>query len=452
MKDITPPNNRRSIRNVISPRLEQDDKEVRVNVKEEDRDKIHDFKVRHKNMSDTHYEKDAPEKVFSSKTYSPGKGRNRWVWWGGGLALALGVILILGFGISSQFATAEVVIEPIDAKAEGIQKTITVHKNPSGEELGFEIITVALREPRQVSTPASGEEYVEEKASGVIEVYNEFSTSQQVLVKNTRFESPDGLIYRINESLTIPGMTGEEPGVAQARVYADEPGEKYNIAPTTFTIPGFKGSPQFEKFHARSESSMQGGRVGNVPVINEGDLEGAGEELREGLEEELTSEAKSLIPDGFILFDGTYSIEENREIKVEEGNATLILNALLHGVLLKEDMLAQYLYKEIFQNDHRVEVNNWDNASLIILDEENDLKDKVELDLSISGDIRFFRVIDEEALASELAGVSIRDTSKINDILDEDNHPIFKAEVSVSPFWMPSFPGNPEKIKINIRY
>ncbi len=451
MKDITPPNNRRSIRNVIPPRHEEVYRPGRENERREEQVKVRDFKMRENNIGGMPEEEPRGKKTSNSKVYSPGKKGKRWLWWVSGIASATAVVLILGFGISSQFATAEVVIEPISKEATGIEKTITARKNPSSGELGFEIITVGLKQPRQVSVPASGEEYVEEKASGVITVYNEFSSSQQVLVTNTRFESPDGLIYRIRESVTIPGMSGGKPGTAQVRVYADEVGENYNIGPAKFTIPGFKGSPQFEGFYARSESSMSGGQAGEIPLINDEDLESAEEELREGLEAELYSEAKSLIPEGFLLFDGTYSIEERREVEVTNGNAILTLSALLHGVLLKEDVLAKYLYREITNEDHDVEVKNWDEL-ILSLQEKEDLKDREELRFIVSGGIHFFRVIDKGSLASELAGVSIRDSARISSILDEDNYPIFKAEVSVSPFWMPSFPGNPEKIKIKTRY
>ncbi len=451
MKDITPPNNRRSIRNVIPPRYEEKDNESVKEGGNGEPGKVRDFKIRTKKTTQSRHGESIDVKTSNSKVYSPGEKRNGWLWWFGVPTFILGVILILGFGISSQFATAEVIIEPLSENVENVQEKITFHQNPSSDELGFEIITVALKQPRQISVPASGEDYVEEKASGVITVYNEFSTSQQILVTNTRFENPNGLIYRINESLTIPGMSDGEPGVARATVYADEPGEEYNIAPTTFTIPGFKGSAQFDKFYAKSDSSMHGGRIGNIPVINDEDMEGAEENLRKGLEEELLSEAESLIPEGFILFGGNHSIEESREMSVDNGSATLILNAFLHGVLLKEDTLAQHLYKKLLGASHPVEVKSWENLNFV-LEDKNDLKEREELDFSVSGEIQFFRTVDKKSLAIELAGVSRRDTSKINNILDEDNYPIFKAEVSVSPFWMPSIPGNPEKINIKTRY
>jgi hypothetical protein len=108
-----------------------------------------------------------------------------------------------------------------------------------GEEnaIPFEIVRITRDDGRVVA--ASEETDVQKKASGRIVIYNNHNSSPQRLVKNTRFETPEGLIYRINESVTVPGAKiegGEKvPGSVEAEVMADIPGQKYNIGLTDFT-------------------------------------------------------------------------------------------------------------------------------------------------------------------------------------------------------------------------
>lgn len=98
-----------------------------------------------------------------------------------------------------------------------------------------------------------------QKARGTVVIYNKFSADPQSLVATTRLESSEGKVFRLVEGVTVPGMTGNQAGAIEATVIADQPGVSYNIAGTTFTVPGFKGSPKYEKFSAQSNKAMAGG-------------------------------------------------------------------------------------------------------------------------------------------------------------------------------------------------
>jgi len=133
------------------------------------------------------------------------------------------------------------------------------YKEAEEGELEYSLITHTTEASDTIT--ATGRETVEEKASGRIIVYNNHSSATQRLIKNTRFESPEGLIFRINESVEIPGMTkstdGEiVPGVISAEVFADGTGEQYNIDASQFTIPGLKGTDQYEDMYAESTANI----------------------------------------------------------------------------------------------------------------------------------------------------------------------------------------------------
>ena len=186
--------------------------------------------------------------------------------------------------------------------------------NADINELSYEIMTIEKTDSKKIA--ATGREEIEEKASGKIVIFNDFNTSSQRLIKNTRFETPEGLIYRINKSIIVPGQKTEGgktvPGSIEATVYADEAGEKYNIGLTDFTIPGFEGSPRFDSFYARSKTEMAGGFAGERLSANPDELKKAQDELRTELKKQLMAEAFSQIPDEFYPWPANVKIPDSK--------------------------------------------------------------------------------------------------------------------------------------------
>lgn len=123
-----------------------------------------------------------------------------------------------------------------------------------------------------------------QKARGTVVIYNKFSTDPQSLVATTRLQSSDGKVFRLVTGVTVPGMTGGQAGAIEASVIADQPGVAYNITGSTFTVPGFQGSPKFEKFSAQSSKAMTGGSDASgsgLRVISKEDIDKAENEARE---------------------------------------------------------------------------------------------------------------------------------------------------------------------------
>jgi hypothetical protein len=127
-----------------------------------------------------------------------------------------------------------------------------------------------------------------EKAKGVIVVYNNFNSESQVLVERTRFQSPEGLIFRSTTRITVPGKTGTTPGSVEVSVVADDVGEKYNIGLTDFSVPGFAGGPKFKTFYGRSKTEMKGGSKGVGVVVGKKESD----ELLSKLETDMRAELK----------------------------------------------------------------------------------------------------------------------------------------------------------------
>lgn len=71
------------------------------------------------------------------------------------------------------------------------------------------------------------------RARGTVRIVNNYSR-EQPLVRTTRLLTPDGKLYRIDETIRVPAG-----GSVTVAAYADQPGRAFVLtAPTKFTIPG----------------------------------------------------------------------------------------------------------------------------------------------------------------------------------------------------------------------
>lgn len=134
--------------------------------------------------------------------------------------------------------------------------------NQATLEVPYRLVEESIDVPLSIAPTGVGSGG-ERKARGKVIIYNEFGSESQPLVSTTRLETANGFIFRLTQGVTVPGMTEiggkKEPGAIEAEVIADQAGDTFNITPTTFTIPGFKGSAKYSKFSAKSLVTMTGG-------------------------------------------------------------------------------------------------------------------------------------------------------------------------------------------------
>ena len=187
-------------------------------------------------------------------------------------AVAVLVVALLGIGFLFIGKTTITVVPTQEEITLGDNVVHTAYREPEKGELGYKVLSYAADASREIT--ASGKEEVREKASGKIIVYNDFGPASQRLIKNTRFETPDGDIYRVRNSFTVPGKPDGGRGSIEVTVYADQAGEAYNLPEGSirFTIPGLKGDLRFDGFYAKQVGPITGGFVGERAVVDESEL------------------------------------------------------------------------------------------------------------------------------------------------------------------------------------
>lgn len=238
------------------------------------------------------------------------------------------VSLILAAGIFAYLFVpgAEIVVYPV-YKIEKRDLEITAKTEVGEADPGSLLITARILESEESlvkNFPATGSTASSnQKTRGTIVIYNEYSDSSQPLVATTRFLTEDGKLFRLVEGIVVPGMAkvgGElKPGVIEAEVIADQPGEEYNIDPAKFSIPGFEGGPKYEKFHAVSEKPMTGGgsAQSGEANISQQDLDNAKSATEGATKVQLRNKIKKELDKEYIL------LSEAMDCTYEESSASV---------------------------------------------------------------------------------------------------------------------------------
>lgn len=469
-QDVIPPSGKRSIRNVPIP-------EKRGNKIDELLEETADFRLQEKRLVHQHLHPDEPgedetplhtrhshqhqaeeefepetineEQKVSFKTTSrripPTQPSGKKGLLLGGI---IGGVVLLGILFVFLFQKAEVAISlkkeiiPIDVVATSTAETAEASSLP------YRVIAVKKENATEVAATGPLTK-VEKKASGTIIVYNNHSSESQQLVATTRFETPAGLVYRIDKPITVPGtkvVNGETvPGSVEAVVYADQPGANYNIDKTDFKIPGFKGDPKYDNFYARSKTPLSGGFSGNVSEISESDLANINKNLEESLKTEAMNQLQADKPADYVLLSdgGVRGSYTSTLAPASDGKTKVMGTYSAEAIVFKKTDLENLIANG---SSVRYHFSNLESLKLDIQDNDESFISNPSLAVRITGSLTTGESFDTSALQSALAGKSKHQLQEILKMYPE----IIKAEAVLHPFWKSSFPEDAKKIKITV--
>lgn len=358
-------------------------------------------------------------------------------------------------GLVYNFLSAGAVIE-VQPRQQTItlNGTFTASKEPSAQELGFE--TVSVTDTTTVTVPTSGEEQVSEQATGEILIRNNTNKSER-LIKNTRFESPDGLVYRITESAVVPAAVNGEPGTVRAKVFADQPGDSYNIeAGQEFTVPGYAENgftALFESITATNPEPITGGFVGVQYIVEEEDLEEARATASATLRETLGEKLLTSVPSTLVSFPVSVNFEfetlPNTEGSESSAEVTVVGTASAPAFLPTE--LSSFLARASIAGyeGQPVRIDDYDSLTFELLTpgtatSSDTSEASPDLAFTIEGQTRVVFTFDETALKADLAG---KPKTALTTVLS--GYPaIQKSKATFKPFWRQTYPSDPEEITV----
>ena len=205
--DIIPPN-KRTIRNVP------------LNISVEDEPK---------HVSKKTLEKDTRElmKIINKEEQ---KFRSKVIW-----GIAVFCVAVLALIIVSKFAKATASIVASNKPIPVSMDIYLSHNATTTNSVDYDVLTMSLNEniPPDAISIATGTASLGTKASGSVTIYNNYSATPQILIKDTRLEAPDGKIFFLADKVTVPGQTSAKgvttPGSTLAKIVAEKDGIAVNV-------------------------------------------------------------------------------------------------------------------------------------------------------------------------------------------------------------------------------
>jgi hypothetical protein len=375
-----------------------------------------------------------------------------------GLVLSLIIFfVVLGAGFIASFLMggAEITVFPRNREV-NVKAEFTAYKTPQVGELAYEIISLEADGERQVS--ATGQEEVNQQATGEIVIYNE-TTGAERLKKNTRFKTPDGLVYKISESVVVPSAGtntdgNTTPGSITANVFADGTGEQYNIPKTRMSVPGYKEGGYLELYkaiYAENTSPIAGGFEGMKFIIDEDELQTEKQRLQTELRNALLNRIASEKPAGFVVFDDavTFTYQSLPAVEYGDNLATIKEKALLQIPIFKEEDFAKFIAAAAVNTyeDENVRIEDYATLSFRYTQattSSSDIGNLNEISFELSGKPLIVWTYDEEPLKADIRGKA----KTAMPIVLGGYSAIREAEAVVRPFWKRSFPDELDEITI----
>lgn len=292
---------------------------------------------------------------------------------------------------------------------------------------------------------------VEEKAKGIIRVYNKSARSVS-LVENTRFLSSSEPTQQFHAESKIVAPAG---GYVDVPVIASGTGTEYNIDPCVFSLPGLRNfsPPQlYYDIYGKSFSKMEGGRKETILKITKESISNAQKELlviaRQEIESALQAEVGEryrIISDSIeleLIGGNLLNVQEGQEIEKFVYQIKIRAKALIAKT---ENLLAFGKAYMIANMPNNKEFIN-ESLEAVFPSESGGALAELRTKLKVSAKIH--SIIDEESLKYIVKGRDkkeiIRYSTGICPDLSREPKVIFE------PFWARKASLNPKQVEILI--
>ena len=378
-----------------------------------------------------------PPRPLSDRPLRPRGGRRFPI----GTALIVLLIVLGSLGAMFYFAGAQVKVTP-STNTVFVSGEFTA--TAAGGDLPFEIVTVEKTAGTPV--PAESTETANDPASGKITISNAQPTPQ-TLIKNTRFETPNGLVYRIQDSVSVPSGSASAPGTLTVTVYADAGGDTYNIGPSTFTVPGLRGSAAYDLVTARSTEAMTGGFSGTRASVSQATREAQDTKNRAALETSLKDALTEELPEGYILVPGASFITYTQvpDSAGRDNTVTVTTKGTAVAVVFPEAALAKAVAYKVVGSYAGQPISIPDPAGLTLTPAtEGAPIGQESFAFTLAGNTTLVWDVDPTRIAGAVAGKSRDAAESVLSSFPE----VSSATLVLRPFWSNTFPNDPSDIKV----
>jgi hypothetical protein len=336
-------------------------------------------------------------------------------------------------------------------------------------------VDVTILKPTTYYT--TGNKFEGKNATGTITITNT-SNRNWDLVEQTRFQTSEGLVFRIQQGVTVPAANLSGSGTLDVFVVADEVdangqiiGERGNIEPTKFFLPGLSEENR-QKLYGESKTAFTGGETITHKMITAEDIEAA----KGKMETELINSAEEELKKAVVKMNQ----ERNVELTLLTGSSAITLDEPvitvpegLEGQLVESFEVSGQLYARGIAYNHNELTNILRDAlklkkspqkKLIKIDsesisyrlipiEEGENPTRQKITATIKGIEQYELSADSENgqrfidnIKDHIVGMSVGEAENYIQQLSSIN----KVEISSWPAWSPTIPSVPDNIDIEI--
>lgn len=383
----------------------------------------------------------------------PRSGGKSWFWAITSICIVVGVVLGGYFFLRPE---AIVYVEPQAATQVVKRSLVGMASTEAGANNTVPARVVEMEKTVRLSRPATGTDLGNAaKASGVITIINNQGEASQPLVATTRFETPDGKIFRLVEGVTVPGMKEEGgkkvAGKIDARVMADASGSSYNLTTGTFRIPGFKGGPKYDTITAEVKSTFTGGGDGSGNgslSVSANDLETAKSTAMDEAKQLVFADARSGLQSGEIVLEKSFQVALVGTPNAP-GAGTVVSSSFdyearfqVRGFVLSESKVRDILDAESLES-----------AGVVLKPESYEVGygtvlsnfDTKRVDFTVESKVLFQAPLDKDSLKGKLLGL---DEEGIRTFL-ADHPEIKRLQVEFKPkVFIATIPDDPERVSV----
>lgn len=333
---------------------------------------------------------------------------------------------------------------------------------------------------KTITHVATGKKFSDKGAnsSGLLTVYNT-TNNEWPLIPETRFQTDEGLVFRIKDNATVPAATSKGPGQLEVFVIADQvdafgaiTGARGNIEASRFFLPGLKEDSR-GKLYGESKAKMTGGVTDYITYITAEDIEAAKLRLQQEIVKsavkdlELAVQEKSALLEKsgvFVLLQGENAVRlGDVQISVDESLIDKQLESFevsgqvnVTGVYYLRDEMMEILVDELTmkKSPQKELVRVSEESTTYRIFEWDEQRGKIKLTANIKG-IEQYEIDPKkenganllEKIKSHIVGENIENAKVYIQNLPEIN----KVEIDSWPAWSPTIPSIPDNIEFEIR-
>ncbi|MBT6068624.1 hypothetical protein HOG48_02615 [Candidatus Peregrinibacteria bacterium] len=370
--------------------------------------------------------------------------------------------------------------------ADSIKNTNILGTNDGANILATYPVSTTIT--KKITYHSTGQNFEGSNSTGTIKIINKRDHNWP-LVKETRFQTEEGLVFRIKEDVTIPGSrqvektredetayTDTVPGEREVRVVADTEdafgriiGARGNIEPTKFFVPGLSKSSQ-NVLYGENLIAFSGGKTLSTPRIVTEDINAAKEKLVQEMkanaiqalnaEVEKSNREKNtnlkLMEDSFVIefSNPTYVIPQNL-IDQELDKFDISGEISVSGIAYNFNEVMNILRKDLklHKSPEKRLVYIYDQSFTYDIVDIDRKKKQVKITASIKGIEEFD--IDPESengrrlskkIKEHIVGKNKKEAAAYIQNLPEVN----KVDIKTWPGWAPNLPSVPDNIKIEV--